>query len=257
VHRSARLLAAGALLLAASAAQATPVPLKLDLRVDVPIVLVTGASAIGLALPGLAPAHCRMCGVDDFDTDARTALRWDHPVYARHASDLLVSGILPLGSATALALAAHAEGTASTFFEDALIVTEAVTISTTLNGFAKDEFARVRPAAQDGSMPGSRNKSFYSGHTSLAFALATSTATVATMRGYPGAKWFWITGMVLASTVGYLRVAGDAHWVSDVAVGAAAGGAVGFGVPWLMHKPTRGGAVELVPSAGGLALLFP
>jgi membrane-associated phospholipid phosphatase len=258
VHRSARLLVAGFLLLGTFVASADPHPLKVDLRLDIPILVVTGASAVGLALPGMAPTRCRFCTPNDFDVDARTALRWGHPLIARQASDAILSGLLPLGSAGALALAAHEDGSARTFLEDAVVVAEAVTISTTLNGFAKDGFARIRPAAQDGSMPGSRNKSFYSGHTSLAFALATSTATVASMRGYRSAKLLWISGMVLASAVGYLRVAGDAHWVSDVAVGAVAGGAVGFSVPWFLHRSgSRRGPVELVPAPGGFAMLFP
>ncbi|BDG03606.1 phosphatase PAP2 family protein [Anaeromyxobacter oryzae] len=258
MRRLARPLVAGALLLAASVAQAQPHPLKVDLKIDLPVLALTGASALGLALPQLAPSKCRLCVADDFDQDARSALRWKDPAIARHASDVLVSGIMPLGAASALALAAYGEGgSPRTFMEDGIVVAEAVTIATTFNGLAKDTFARRRPAAGDLSMPGSRNKSFYSGHTSLAFSLATATATVATMRGYRSAPWIWAAGMVLATGVGYLRVAGDAHWLTDVAVGAVAGGGVGFAVPWVFHRANRGGGVELVPAPGGLALHFP
>jgi membrane-associated phospholipid phosphatase len=65
--------------------------------------------------------------------------------------------------------------------------------------------------------------------------------------------------LTLASGVGYLRVAGEAHWLTDVLAGAAMGGGVGFAVPWLLHRRRAGArrrGVALLPAAGGFALRF-
>jgi membrane-associated phospholipid phosphatase len=64
--------------------------------------------------------------------------------------------------------------------------------------------------------------------------------------------------MTMAAGVGYLRVAGDAHWVSDVLAGAAIGGAIGWAVPWTLHRPRsgKGSEVQLLPAPGGFALRF-
>ncbi len=80
--------------------------------------------------------------------------------------------------------------------------------------------------------------SFYSGHTNVAFSLAVSAGTVATLRGYRWAPWVWITGLSLATATGYLRVAGDKHYFTDVLAAAAMGSAIGFGVPFVFHRPS-------------------
>ena len=42
----------------------------------------------------------------------------------------------------------------------------------------------------------------------------------------------------LALFTGYLRIAADKHYASDVAVGALMGGLFGAGVPLLLHRPS-------------------
>ena len=71
--------------------------------------------------------------------------------------------------------------------------------------------------------------------TALAFAAVASAGTVAELRGYRGAWAVWTVGIPMASFVGYLRVAGDQHWASDVLVGAAVGGGTGVLMPLLLH----------------------
>jgi membrane-associated phospholipid phosphatase len=63
--------------------------------------------------------------------------------------------------------------------------------------------------------------------------------------------------MTLASAVGYLRVAGDQHWATDVLAGAAVGGLVGWAVPWVFHRVRRPGArVTVLPAPGGFAVVY-
>lgn len=248
-------------LLAAAPAGAEADALRVDWKLDLAVTAGAGALAIGLASPQLSPKGCRaMCTPGDLDSDLRSALRFSDPLAAlkaRQISDALVSGILPAGAlGTAIFLARTEAGPRREVWENAIVISKAVALAAALNGVAKDTFARTRPAPADWHQPGSRNRSFYSGHTSMAFALAASSATVATIRGSPAAPWAWGVGMALASGVAYLRVAGDAHWASDVLVGAAVGGGIGFAVPWFLHRrpdalPPR---VEIVPASAGRGL---
>lgn len=243
-------LAAVALALAlAPAARADLQPLRDDPRLD--LATTAGAAAIALALssPWLAPSGCRLCAPGALDARVRDALRWRSPAAARLASDVLATGVLPLGAALASVLSAVHQGRPSAAALDLLVVAEAASLAAVANGIAKDGVARRRPVGG--------NRSFYSGHASLAFSVAAAAGTVSTMRGYPAAPWVWAGGMVLATGVAYLRVAGDAHWSTDVAAGAVAGGLVGFAVPWLLHRSGRTSARwAAVPAPGGIAVLF-
>src|SRR4029077_11064630 len=49
-------------------------------------------------------------------------------------------------------------------------------------------------------------------------------------------RWIWIGGVGLAGSTGYLRVAADRHFLTDVLVGAAVGTAVGTLMPRLFDE---------------------
>jgi hypothetical protein len=68
-----------------------------------------------------------------------------------------------------------------------------------------------------------------------------------------------IGSILLAGTTGYLRVASDQHYVTDVMVGAAVGSLSGFLVPWLFHYRTSGGGNPLAASlpGGGFITIAP
>lgn len=70
---------------------------------------------------------------------------------------------------------------------------------------------------------GENQRSFFSGHTSTAF---TSAGVVCVID-----KEQCGLAVGLAATTGYLRIATNKHWLSDVIVGAAAGFIVGRQVP--------------------------
>ena len=63
------------------------------------------------------------------------------------------------------------------------------------------------------------NRSFPSGHTSMAFALAHFMHKEYAEKS----AWFSIGAYSCAATVGMMRVAKDAHWISDVLAGAGIG----------------------------------
>jgi len=106
--------------------------------------------------------------------------------------------------------------------------------------------------------PDDANLSFYSGHTNFTFALAAAAATVGRLRGYRWAPAALLVGGLVAATTGYLRIAADQHYLTDVLTGAAVGTTIGVAVPYL-HRPCPGhgegrpATVALAPAsfAGG------
>ncbi len=123
--------------------------------------------------------------------------------------------------------------------KDVAVLVETATVNAALNTAVKFAIGRPRPFSYglDGSgrdpTAGDARLSFYSGHTSTTFAMATAYGYLFMAR-HPRSKWVapvWILGYALAGTTGVLRVAAGKHFWSDVIVGALAGTAVGFGIP--------------------------
>jgi membrane-associated phospholipid phosphatase len=54
--------------------------------------------------------------------------------------------------------------------------------------------------------------------------------------------------------VAHLRIAADAHWLTDVLTGAVVGSAFGVGVPVLEKRLVLG--VRIAPAPGGIAIRF-
>lgn len=261
------------LLLLGAPVRAQPRELQLDWKTD---GIVTGSAATiwvtaELLQPAFGPTTCRWCdrspsGVDTLnpvDRSVRDALRWSKPQAADVLSGVAAFGLVPVGVIGMDLLAAHHDGATRPVLEDALLITEATALAGAVNEFAKYSagrerpFVHVLPEAEKAltPRPSDNNTSFYSGHTNFAFALAVSAGTLATLRGYTWAPWVWAVGMPLATFSGYLRIAADKHYFTDVVVGAAAGSAIGFAVPALFHRPVGGGsfAVSVAPDGASLS----
>jgi membrane-associated phospholipid phosphatase len=263
-----RALAALALAVAAPAVAAEPPhPLHHDVAVD---ALVTGVAVtvwVGteLAKPELAPARCRVCEPNAVDAAAREAVVWSAPARARRASDILAFGLLPAGVAAHQLLAARRAGDAAEGLVDLLLVAEAAALTANLTQATKYAVGRRRPGAlhagPDAVPSPDDDLSFYSGHTSLAFSLVAAAGTVSSLRGYSSERWVWGAGAALAAGVGFLRMAGDAHWLTDVLAGAAVGTAMGIAIPRLLHgrEPAAGAGAQglaAAPPTVGLAVPF-
>jgi len=222
--------------------------LELDLGWDLGLTLGFGSAWIlSEAFKGeLAPEACRWCEPNGFDTAARDALRLDDTAAADATSYVVGFALLPALVLGLNAASARDEGHAVQGAEDLLLVAEAVALSASLNQLTKFLVGRERPfvhALEPGWKdrtrdPADNNLSFFSGHTTLAFAVAVSGATVATLRGYDTAPYLWAIGGALAILTGGLRIAADRHYLSDVLVGAAVGSLVGWAVPWL-HRASE------------------
>ncbi|MDB4937373.1 MAG: hypothetical protein JWP87_4345 [Labilithrix sp.] len=251
--------------------------LRYDTRIDAAVTSVGGVWWVTSELlkAELVPEKCRWCYraedggdlLNPYDGWLRRKLIWKSTNAAATASSVIDYFIEPLAMMGLTAGAAGYDKAIGGFPVDALLITEATVIAADLNQIAKFAFARERPfvhylprapeavrALTDS--PSDDNLSFFSGHTTLAFALATSTGTITTMRGYRLAPVVWATGLSLATSVGYLRIAADKHYFSDVMVGAIVGSIVGIGVPLLFHSPASSDAAN-PPSASGQALSAP
>lgn len=256
-----------AVLLTLQLAQARQVtaaePLRYDLRVDIPVTAVATAAWLTSELfkDRLAHQTCQWCdSVPGVDTSVRNALKWQETATPNTWSNVTGFALSPLLALGGVALAAHQEGTLGNAGIDMLIVAEATALAADLNQFVKFAVGRERPfvhalaAADKGKTahPADNNMSFYSGHTNLVFALAVSSGTVASLRGYRWAPAVWGSGLAMAATTGYLRIAADKHYFTDVMLGAVTGSAIGFAVPYFLHRGSSSGSSSgAVPAVSG------
>ncbi len=232
-----------------------------------PIVLGVELAVAALALGGgyvvsrNAPDSCRWCASNGFDEGFRDAFRSSTPRKPGMVSDLLTIGIVPALAAGALAGPALKAGRRDHALENLVIAASAAGLSLGLALGVKGTTARKRPAEHHGVLTETeaRNKdverfvSFYSAHTTSTFALASSSATLSYLRGYDSAAYVAFAGGAVGLTTGFLRIAADMHWATDVLVGAASGTAVGVALPLIVHSREHrreGGTVTVSPLLG-------
>lgn len=234
------------------------VSLRHDLWIDIPVTvaLAAGAFTWSSVSNSVLPHECRWCdgqpgevnAVDDF---FRTAFVRQDVTPAKTMSDVMGYGVAPLAAVGFTALAAGADGRLDEAPLDTLLIAEATSTSLALTEMFKSVFQRERPYVHFTTDPDAHAVltsqsdtlvSFPSGHTSTTFALAASAGTIATMRGYRLAPLVWIAGGLLGLTTGYLRMAADRHYFTDVVAGAALGTGVGIAVPLVFHRPVEGEA---------------
>lgn len=122
------------------------------------------------------------------------------------------------------------------------------------SGAIKGAFGRVRPHEIDDPArfrPFSGHRSFPSGHTTLAFAIATPWAVY-----YPGPLTYGLMGLSAGTAVS--RLTTEHHWFTDVVAGAALGTLTGY---WLAKRHLRDTTPLRVtpvlgPDGGGLSISY-
>lgn len=233
--------------------------LRLDWKLDLAVTAVAGAGwlIMGGAKDYTGPATCRWCTVDSFDGWGHDNVKWSRPDVANVSAYVVGYALVPIATFGLDALAAHRAGAIEGFWTDALVIAEAAALACMTTEIVKMAAGRQRPRAHygQGTQNVDDNHSFPSGHTSLAFSLAAASGTVASMRRYEMAPLVWGVGMGLAAATGYLSVAADRHYITDVIAGAALGSAFGFAIPYLFHRPReergRGASLSFAPVEGG------
>lgn len=244
----------------------------------------TGAFAALSVLPLIIPLdQGRWTAENAFDNGARDALRpgtRDGRRRAGDASDVLVAVGINHLLFDSMVVAWNVHGRTSVAWQMLLIDVETLAFARALTSIVKTAVGRQRPYVQDcetdpeisdlEECEGSdRYRSFFSGHTSTAFATAGLTcvhhANLPLYGGGLGDGLACVGSLATASAVGVLRVMADDHNATDVLAGAAVGLASGIGLPWLLHyrlpqfeagDVARGAgvSVRLVPSPTGGAL---
>lgn len=205
----------------------------------------------------ISPSSCRWCNSNSLDTSIRNNVKWNDTHAAEVSSTALAYGVAPILSTGLTAFAEYKDNSLDNLPVDVMIIAEAATLSSFFSQIVKISVARQRPDVHFGpttSPDKGKNISFYSGHTSLAFSIAVATGTVAQMRGYELAPVIWGTGLAVAATTGYLRMAADKHYFTDVLGGAVLGSAFGFAVPYIFHRPKSKPlpvALSVTPTNGG------
>ncbi len=126
---------------------------------------------------------------------------------------------------------------------------EAITVSGQITAILKGAIGRARPRVDSTSAwnvefgRGFRStsgdyKSMPSGHSTAAFAFAAAVTGEVAIRAPKQARLVGITTYGLAGITAYSRLHSNAHWLSDVTMGAAIGMASGWAVTrWHATRP--------------------
>lgn len=154
---------------------------------------------------------------------------------------------------------------------DAVILQEALMLSSSLSSYSKSVPMHATPLSYDDRVPESEKlrpqnaSSFFSNHTTAAFTTAVFSAYTFQLRhsDSPLVPWVWGGSLALAGGVGSLRILAGKHFPSDVAAGAVVGALCGYLVPRMhLRRPAKAvGKKERGPAGEGvkwdLALAFP
>jgi membrane-associated phospholipid phosphatase len=201
----------------------------------------------------LAPTTCHWCVPPGFDASVRDALKWHDTARADAVSSFtgfVLTPALELGMVGVTSIELP-DASWARLIDDTFPILETVVFSETVDQITKFTVARARPFVHFTNVPFEvdNNVSFFSGHTTLVFAVTVSAGFVAHTRHYAVEPYIWATGLTLAATTGYLRIAADKHYLSDVLVGAAFGTGAGLAIPYLTMN-----RVTVMPTPNGIAL---
>jgi membrane-associated phospholipid phosphatase len=244
--------------------------------------LLTGGAILVAGGANLIPAKPnRWTGRNATDEWVRrnlSATRYEASRWARDVSDLLVSVNVSFPLLfDSLIVTYWYRRSPEVAAEIALISSEAIAVGAALQVVTSGLASRERPYSRkcgrgiderhSDCVSSNRYRSFFSGHTTNAFAGAGATCTAHMHHAVFGSALAdgLACGMAFlsAGTVGAMRIVGQKHYLTDVLTGAGVGTLVGLGTPWLLHygplarndaaKPSQL-SLSLVPMPNGLSL---
>jgi membrane-associated phospholipid phosphatase len=238
-------------------------PYKLDVKRE----SIIFGTAIGLGIIGLkvnddiVPLtldEINALNRDDVNAFDRGAT-YNWSLAAANASDILATALIL--SPALLAFSDEVRNNFTpvlTMYFQTLILAEALPL--TLKGITQ----RTRPFVYNEDAPldekESQNarRSFFSGHTSVAFAMAVFLSTVYGDY-HPNSEWkpfVWGVSLLAASTVGYLRYAAGKHFPTDIITGALIGSALGYFIPFIHRTNESDLDVSLGVNGNGSTINF-
>lgn len=134
-----------------------------------------------------------------------------------------------------------------------LLSAKSLILTAAFTRIPKYAFQRVRPSDAnknpyifEGPFSDYQNTSFFSGHTSAVFSVATIFASE-----YKG-TWVPPVAYSIAALTGVSRLHDNRHWASDVVMGAA----FGYAVAKLVYNQDNWG-IRVAPANNGLGLVIP
>jgi membrane-associated phospholipid phosphatase len=149
------------------------------------------------------------------DIEVNQALKWERKELAAQISDYTLG-------AHVVATLAYTGREPEKRWERVGAVTGAYLSNYAMNYAVKRMAKRWRPSLED-------RESFYSGHTSTAFVGAGAVCL-------QNSKAPCYVALGFAATVGYLRMAAEKHWLSDVTFGGGVGFAYGRYFPTVIVR---------------------
>lgn len=213
--------------------------------------------------PVWASKNCEWCDPPGIDTSVRDALKWNDTKLAARLADLdgyVMAPLFGLGAVWLSSIDDHGQDSrVARWLDDGIPIVEALTFAQLAVQAFKFTSARQRPFVHfgDPARPHETddNMSFISGHSALAFSIATSAGLVAHRRGYQLEPVIWAVGFTLAGSTAYLRIAADKHYFTDVLAGSVVGTAFGVAVPLLLHSGVlRRHQLNVAPTGNGMMI---
>ena len=230
------------ILISAEALRATDYPTKTDTLILASGAILTGG--IFFFSDKLTPTQPRVTGLFPGDRFFQNRLRWQNTGRAKKMSDITLFGLIV---PSVLWVPATIN---DNYFRTFHVMAEVAVLNGFFVNLTKVLAARARPDAPSSDLAERKADnfhSFYSGHASLAFALAVSASILLSSRYTRHKPLIYGSFLSLAAITSYLRIAGNRHYFSDVAVGAIMGSLIGYLVTQkrLQHlsiQPTEQGA---------------
>ncbi len=229
-------------------------PFSINLAIDLPIIGAAGSIALGseLAKGGLSGPTCDSACVPASVNSLDRTVIGNRSAAARTASDVLLGANIGMPFALDFldVLVNRPADRFRGFGQDALVLAEVFAVNIGINNIVKFAVRRPRPFVYDREADLADRTSpdaalsFYSGHSSSSFAMATAYSYLFMLR-HPGSKLIvpvWILFESSAAITAYLRVYAGMHFYTDVLTGALIGTSLGLLIPYLHRRLISEGA---------------